>query len=504
MPRPRLAALGLLCIGLLSACAPAPSQPAAALATVPTAAPTAPAAPTAVPSATPAPVFAAGSTVAGVDVAGLTFERAAALVEEHLSAPRAPITVEAGAAVRRLDPDAIALAAPVDDLLADARKAFERGAPADVPYAVTFDERALREVLAALAEGLPGAGAVSVISATDTLTRSFAYQPGLALDLDAAVDQVRDALADPEARTVALELDEPEAPPRVPLDRLREELAALAEEVPGVVGVHLIDLESGESVGLNDRTVFAGASTIKTAVMLYLYANVEELTERQSFWLNEMIRHSDNLSANDLLAAGAGGTGTDWAFTGADEMSTMLQEELGLRHTYLYVPYETTDYIKLYKPKFRCGPAGPVGEKPYTEMGACLRAEPASMARLYQLIDQCAAGEGELPTTFELLTPERCQEMLDWLARNADRTRMVAGVPRGTRVEHKSGWIEDMNGDVGIVRSPGGDYILAVYYYRPLDGKRDYWEDEDLAPVVAAISHLVYTAYNPLATGAAP
>jgi hypothetical protein len=235
-------------------------------------------------------------------------------------------------------------------------------------------------------------------------------------------------------------------------------------------------------------------------VMLYLYVNLDEFTERQSFWLNEMIRHSDNLSANDLLAAGAGGSGTDWAFIGADEMSTMLQEELGLRHTYLYVPYETTDYIKLYKPKFRCGPQGPVGEKPYTEMGACLRAEPASMARLYQLIDQCADGEGELLDKFERLSPARCQEMLDWLAKNADKTRMVAGVPKGTRVEHKSGWIEDMQADNGIVRSPGGDYILSIYYYRPLDGKRDYWEDEDMAPVVAALSHLVYTAYNPVET----
>jgi beta-lactamase class A len=251
-------------------------------------------------------------------------------------------------------------------------------------------------------------------------------------------------------------------------------------------------------VGFHDRTVFAGASTIKTAIMLNAYANLERFDKLEQTWLEEMIVESDNLAANGLLAAAAGGQGTEYAFEGADAMSVMLEEQLGLRHTYLFVPYETADYIKLYKPKFRCGPAGPVGEKPYTEMGACLRAEPASMARLYVLIDECASGEGLLLDEFEKLSPRRCQEMLDRLAENGDTTRMVAGVPEGVRVEHKSGWIEDMQADVGIVRSPGGDYVLAVYVYRPLLKDMFLWKDEVMAPAVAAFSHLAYTAYNPV------
>ena len=439
-------------------------------------------------------------------MAGLTLAEAAELLEERLADAPAALALEAGERSYSLALAPLDLALPVEELIARARPAFERGTPADVPPAVTFDEKALRERLAALADEVAAESSLSVITTTDALTRTFVYTPGLALDVDGAVERVGAALAEaalagdaPEP--IALELAPAEAPPRAPLELLRAEAAALAEVVPGVVGLHLIDLESGESIGLNDRTVFAGASTIKTAVMLFLYIQQEELTERQTFWLNEMIRFSDNLSANDLLATAMGGQTTEAAFAGADAMSTLLQEELGLRHTYLYVPYETTDFIKLYKPKYRCGPQGRVGEAPYTEMGACLRAEPASMARLYQLINQCADDGGELLERYERLTPERCQQMLDWLAQNGDKTRMVAGVPKGVRVEHKSGWIEDMNADAGIVRSPGGDYALAIYYYRPLDDKRDYWTDEELAPVVAAFSHLVYTAYNPVEAG---
>ncbi|GAB4439708.1 MAG: serine hydrolase [Chloroflexi bacterium OHK40] len=498
MHRPRLAVLGLLCLALATGCARVAPQPGAARAE-PTAAPptVSPAPPTVAPTATPPPVFAAGSTVGGVDVGGLTIEAAAARLRAELPSPD-PVELRAGDARLTLDPSTIGLAPSADDLLALAEEAVGSTAPAQVPLRLHVDRAALRASLRELAATAATPPTVEVITGTDTLSRSFALLPGRTLDIDAATRQVAERLARGDDGPIELALAPDTAAPRVPLARVREELATLAETVPGVVGVHLIDLESGEQIGLNDHTVFAGASTIKTAIMLYLYANVEELTERQEFWLGEMIRYSDNLSANDLLAAGAGGSGTDWAFVGAEQMSTMLQEELGLRHTYLYVPYETTDYIKLYKPSFRCGPAGPVGERPYTEMGPCLRAEPASMARLYQLIDECAGGTGTLLDRFELLSPERCQEMLDWLARNADKTRMVAGIPAGVRVEHKSGWIEDMQADCGVVRSEGGDYVACIYYYRPLDGKRDFWTDEQMAPVVAAFSHLIYTAFNPV------
>lgn len=497
MPRPRLAALGLLCLALIAGCTPAAPQAAVpSPSATPAPSPTPPP-PTPVPSPTPPPTFAAGSSVGGVDVAGLTFAEAADQLRSALAAPP-PLELRAGDVTLTLQPATVGLAAPLDNLLAEAESALGAGSPASVPLALTLDEAALRAQLEALGTDVAVPATISVITATDVLSRSFAFTPGRALDLDAAVDQIVGGLAAGEAGPFALELVDDPTPPRVPPERLIAEVQALAEEWPGVVGFHLVDLAGGESTGFQDRSVFAGASTIKTAIMLYAYANLDRFTPAQERALTKMIVESDNLAANVLLAAGAGGQGTEYAFIGADAMSTMLQEQLGLRHTYLYVPYETTDYIKLYKPTFRCGPAGPVGERPYTEMGACLRAEPASMARLYVLIDECARGEGLLLDELAKLTPRRCQEMLDRLATNEDATRMVAGIPEGVRAEHKSGWIEDMQADVGIVRSPGGTYVLAVYVFRPLTGGRYLWADEVMAPAVAAFSRLAYTAYNPL------
>ena len=497
MPRPRSAVIGLLfCLLLLVGCTtPAATLPTPTPLPSPTAAPTA--TPTPIPSPTPVPTFAEGSTIAGVDVAGLSLSEVADRLRVALAEP-AELDLRAGSARLRLDPATIDLTVSLDELLDEAAQALAAGGTTTIPPRFQFDTAALRDQLAGLATELSVDSTITILTSTETISRSFAYRPGRTLDLDAAVEAVRDALAKPKPGPIRLKVIPVTTPPPVPLERLREEIEALADELPGVVGLHLIDLTTGETIGLNDRTVFAGASTIKTAIMLYTYIELSRLSERQEFWMNEMIRYSDNLSANDLLAAAAGGQGTDNAFVGTDDMSTLLQEELGLRHTYLYIPFETADYIKLYKPKFRCGPKGPVGAKPYTEMGACLRAEPESMARLYQLIDQCANGEGQLLKLYKKLSAQRCQEMLDWLALNGDDSRMVAGLPADVRVEHKSGWIEDMQADVGIVRSPAGDYILAVYYYRPLTAGRSFWADEVMAPVVAAFSRLVYSAYNPL------
>ncbi|MGQ9925399.1 MAG: serine hydrolase [Chloroflexaceae bacterium] len=494
MTWPRLATISLLCLALIAGCAPDLSQPDPPSATRQSVAAVAT---STAPGPTPVPVFASGTTVAGVTVAGLTLAEAEQRLRTALAAPE-EIELRVGSRRQVLSAERIGLTVPVDQLLARAAPALTASTPITVSVAFDYDQAALRREVTTLAAAVAVPAAIQVITATETLSRSFAFTPGRILDVDAAVARIGKGLARGDVGPFTLKLSEETTPRRVPLARLREEVEAMAAEWPGVIGFQLIDLETGASVGFHEHTVFAGASTIKTAIMLNAYVSIDTFDELERDLFKKMIGESDNLAANDLLAATVGGQGTEYAFVGADAMSTMLQEELGLEHTYLYIPFEATDYISLYKPKFRCGPQGPVGAQPYTEHGNCLRAEPASMARLYQLIDQCAVNKGLLLERFERLTPARCQEMLDYLAANDDQIRLVAGVPPGVRVEHKSGWIEDMQADAGIVRSPNGAYAIAIYVYRPLPAGRYFWPDELMAPVVAAFSRLAYTAYNPV------
>ena len=66
-------------------------------------------------------------------------------------------------------------------------------------------------------------------------------------------------------------------------------------------------------------------------------------------------------------------------------------------------------------------------------------------------------------------------------------------MPEGTIVAHKHGFgSTDTIGDAGVVFSPGGDYVIVMYMWKP-----DYLEWEVTAPIMATISRVVYRYFNP-------
>lgn len=494
--RPRFAVLVLALLIVLAACAPDPgTSGAAVIATATQAPPTATPSPTIVPSPTPVPRFAAGSTIAGVDVSGLTAAEATVRLETLDQRLQRSLVVNAGSERISLDPAAFDLTLPIDELVTSASSAAAAGEPVAVPRELRLDEQALRAELEPLAAAAGSGSATTIITSTDVFSRSFAYAPGAQLDLDAAVETVASHLQTSPSRWITLDLQTvtPDAPPRAGFDEIAAQVDAMAAEWNGVVGFYLYDLASGDTIELHPNTVFSGASVMKVAIMLFSYVNIAEFNDEQEVWLRKMIVSSDNMSANLLLAAATNGRSTEDSLAGARLMSAWLQE-LGLQHTYQYMPYEASDYlIDVRGIRIQRGPPQE-GDPPYTEADPVLRTTPAEISKLFLWIDECSRAEGMLLERFENLTPARCQEMLDRLARNGDDTRMVAGIPAGIRVEHKGGWVGDMQGDVGIVRSPGGDYLLAVYVYQQTDWLRDWVA----APVLASFSRMVYTAYNPL------
>jgi beta-lactamase class A len=336
---------------------------------------------------------------------------------------------------------------------------------------------------------------ISVLTSTDTFSRSFTVSGGSTLDVDAAVKQIDERLrAVGGSRRVTLAPAPGSARPTP--EQLQEQIEALAKDFKGTIGVYVYDLASGEQIaGLNERTAFTDASTIKVAIMLNAYINLPKLNARQTEALKKMIVESDNLKANDVMAAAAGGTTTESAFEGAEQMSAMLAD-LGLKNTFLFVPFEAGDFIKLYKVKFKTGPKQG-GEAPFISSSNTIRTTPNEMAQIYVYLEQCGRGQGVLLEKFsENLTADRCKEMIGWLEKNADAKRMMSGLPKGARVAHKSGWIPpQVQADVGIVRSPGGDFIVSIYVYQP--GER--YSDKAVQGVIGGYARLVYSYYNPVA-----
>jgi beta-lactamase class A len=460
--------------------------------------------PTRTPSPTPEPTFPPDTRVADVAIGDMNAQQAEQLLLRKLPALAEPLVLHTEQMSVTIAPDDIDLELALDEMLAQASQPQRPSSPISetdslsLSLQVRFDQHKVERYLDDLtSQTILSPTMTLVVDETDPISRSFAYRPARLLDTAQAMQQIEQHLTDPQASraiTIALQ-DDPDTPvPRATIAQVQEQVEAMADYWDGVVGFYLYDLASSETAAMNENTVFSGASIMKVAILLNSYLALPELSEKQQTWVELMITESDNHSANHMLAAIGGGTGTDKALEGAHAMSDMLQS-LGLEHTYQYMPYEAHDYlVNIRGVDIKHGPAQE-GSPPYTDADPVLRTTPAEMSRLFLMIDQCSQGEGPLIETFtETITLDRCQDMLDLLARNEDNARLRRGIPDTVRVEHKSGWIADMQSDVGIVRSPGGPYILAIYLYQ----QTDYLYDKYAHPVIGAFSRMVYTAYNPI------
>jgi beta-lactamase class A len=79
-----------------------------------------------------------------------------------------------------------------------------------------------------------------------------------------------------------------------------------------------------------------------------------------------------------------------------------------------------------------------------------------------------------------------CREMIDILSRQEFNDEIPAGLPAGTRVAHKTGWINGVLHDAAIVFPPGrAPYVLVVL-------TRGIRDDAVARRLIADVSRLVW------------
>ena len=110
------------------------------------------------------------------------------------------------------------------------------------------------------------------------------------------------------------------------------------------------------------------------------------------------------------------------------------------------------------------------------------------------MIYQCSHGGGALMVAYPgAFTADECGQMIEWMAMNRIDSLIEAGVPVGTSIAHKHGWTSDTHADAALVFSPGGDFALVVFFYRP-----EWLEWEESASLMANIATATYNYFNPL------
>lgn len=453
--------------------------------------------------------YPAGMTIAGVAVGGVDPQTA---TQRLLQVYESPIEIQYAGAVIHMDPGLAGFQIDTEAMLAAADlqrtgSSFWGGfwdylwtrqpSTTDVPLVASVNEERLRAYLrdeikprydipAVAAQPIPGQPAFA------------AGTTGQELDTNRAVLLIEDALRSPTNRSVALTFQRT-APGRPPLQNLETLLKQIIElsRFDGVVGVYMLDLQTGAEIHFGyDRLqpipvepdiAFTASSTIKIPILVSVYKHLGPvLDEAVTFDVLEMITKSENPSSDRLMERIAAGRGP---LAVTEDMRA-----IGLENTFIagYF-YDGAPLLQVFKT-----PSNQRGDV-VTSPDIYNQTTPSEMGALLADLYQCAQnGGGALIAAFPgQIDQAACQQMIEYLKRNKIGVLLEAGIPDGTQIAHKHGWISGPSGiiqnisDAGIVYSPGGNYVIVVFVYHPV---QTVWEP--VSGMITQISQAVYNYFN--------
>ncbi len=450
-------------------------------------------------------IFPSGSQIAGVPVGGLGQDAAEERLAEFYSLP---LVLVFDNAIIHAEMDELGFTVDVNALIEAGVEQVSRGSfwahlwqleqslPAvDIPLLADVNERLVldyldQEIVPRYTQ--PGSPVIPIVWTTNFIPESS----GEALAVQTALGDIRSALLTPDVHQVVLQTEQ-----GADAGQAWDVLEAFLRHNINYVGfddlveVYLESLETGQVLQFavwGDRLVepgiaFPAASTNKIPIMISALRRVPDpVPEQVVTLLTQMIARSENPPADTLMAAYL------------DEVRGPLvvsedMAELGLENTFLGMYYLDPTPLILYETPANTRQDVFLAPDPFNQT------IPAEAGLLLAAIYQCAEdGQGLLIETFPgEINLEKCQLMVDTLAANRIGLLIEAGVPAEATVAHKHGWAPDTDGqlrfmsDVGMVFSPGGDYVLNVFVY---DSERlDFDQGNRL---VARLSQTVYNFFN--------
>jgi len=350
----------------------------------------------------------------------------------------------------------------------------------NIPLQAKYDEKLVRDFLTTIAEEYDHPQQEPYAN-PETLT-FVPGQPEQRLDIEASLPLVIAALTSANHREVDLVVNVGPAPREPGLWMMEQMIQGIMADFPGLYSIYIKDLATGEEYADDADVAYAGMSIIKIAIMMETYRHLDGPPDLETTkLLTETMTLSGNFTANLLLRY----IGDGDAYEGARRLTESMRY-LGLVNTFMATPYDE-DVL----PQHISTPANQRTDV-NTNPDPFMQTTPQDMGRLLEMIYQCAKGGGTLIAAYpDEITPEECQAMLDIMSQNRIGALIEAGVPEGTRVAHKHGWVGDTHGDAGIVFSPGGDYVLCVYLYH-----KDWLEWDISSPLIARVSEATYNYFN--------
>jgi beta-lactamase class A len=454
--------------------------------------------------------YPGGMKIAGVAVGGVDPQIASQRVLQVYSSP---IEVQYGEAVIHVDPSMVGFELDMDGMMAAADLERTGGSfwggfwnylwnrdpqPVEIPLSATIAEDRLRAYL----QNEISARYDEPPTPAQPIPGSTSFQPGApgkVLDIERSVRLIEDTLRSPNNRTIVLSYGQsaPTRPTISNLEILLKQLITTAD-FDGVIGVYMLDLQTGQEIhfaldqgqeiSVEPDVAFTASSTIKIPVMVsYFVKNgTAQLDEQTDALLLEMIRKSDNNATDAIMNRIDPNTGP---LIISDNMKT-----IGLNDTFLagfFAP--GSPLLKSFET-----PANSRNDV-FTDPDSYNQTTPIDMGMLLADIYQCATTNGgALVAAFpDKINSEVCQKIVNYLSADKIGVLIEAGVPEGTQIAHKHGWVTGTDGvihnfsDASIVYTAGGNFVLSVYAYHPVQIVFD-----QANALFASLGDAVYNFYN--------
>lgn len=253
------------------------------------------------------------------------------------------------------------------------------------------------------------------------------------------------------------------------------------QDAPGVFGVAAAHLETEETAGHLENELFQLASAFKIPILVTLMRDVEDgkirLDQRVTLKWEERVPGSGILQELD---AGAALTVKDLAtlmtivsdnyatdlilgLVGLENVNAHMRElgleQIYLRHTCWQLlnacvgmeePHPSPEGFAEYERREETGEYEILLDVSLPTLDNNV-ATPADLNRLLAMIAKK-----------EILTPASCDLMLDILRRQQFNSRLPYLLPPGTKVAHKTGTVNEVVNDAGLIFLPQGKGTIAI------------------------------------------
>lgn len=282
-------------------------------------------------------------------------------------------------------------------------------------------------------------------------------------------------------------------------------------------GVYFKDLKTGESYGYNENDAYPSASVFKVFVLAQLMKMVAEgkcaledrvpMRESDKSIGSGLIRFLDaglDLTLKDyatLMIIISDNTAADflWRYVGRENIINDVIKPLGLTKTKVDLP---------------CAPLcaicyGIPADTGYKEFGALAKDNYNKLRMTEPYLCTMDMDDITSPTDVakvlelfyrgEWVNPEVSAEAINILKKCQTNARIPRFLPEETEVAHKTGTMDRVANDAGIVYTKAGDYILTMFY----NGNTASQEEYDANPegdfgsdLLAEISRDVFAEYT--------